>query len=106
MATEKRFTRAPDVEHTRTDVVAVLSAVAGGLAVAAFFAPWFGVIYAAIVLAVVGLVLGLRSRARLQADPTLGGAGLSAFGFLASIVVLVVRLPVLVIDIAAALGLR
>jgi hypothetical protein len=104
MPADKRFVPAPDVAHTRTDVVAILSAVAGGLAAACFFAPWLWVIYVAIVLAVAGLVLGLRSRKRLQADPTLGGAGLSAFGFLASIVVLVVRLPVLVIDISVLLG--
>ncbi|WP_166404615.1 hypothetical protein [Labedella endophytica] len=106
MASEKRFTRAPDVEHTRTDVVAILSAVVGALAVLCFFVPWLWVIYVALGLAIIGLVLGLRSRKRLQADPTLGGAGLSAFGFLASIVVLVVRLPVLVVDIAALAGLR
>lgn len=106
MASEKRFTRAPDVEHTRTDVVAILSGVVGALAVLCFFVPWLWVIYVALALAITGLVLGLRSRKRLQADPTLGGAGLSAFGFLASIVVLIVRLPVLVVDIAALAGLR
>lgn len=106
MASEKRFTRAPDVEHTRTDVVAILSAVVGVLALLCFFVPWLWVIYVALGLAIIGLVLGLRSRKRLQADPTLGGAGLSAFGFLASIVVLIVRLPVLVVDIAALAGLR
>jgi hypothetical protein len=104
MPADRRFTPAPDVAHEGTDVVAILSAVAGGLAVACFFVPWFWVIYVAIGLAVVGFLLGLRSRKRLQADPTLGGAGLSAFGFLASIVVLIVRLPVLVIDISVLLG--
>jgi hypothetical protein len=104
MSSEPRFRRAPDVEHTRTDVVAILSAAAGALAVACFFAPWTWAIYVAIALAVVGFVLGLRSRKRLQADPTLGGAGLSALGFLASIVVLIVRLPVLVIDLAVLAG--
>lgn len=105
MASEKRFTRAPDVEHTRTDVVAILSAVVGAVALLCFFVPWLWVIYVAIGLSIGGLFLGLRSRKRLQADPTLGGAGLSAFGFLASIVVLIVRLPVLVVDIAALAGL-
>lgn len=105
MPSEKRFTRGPDVEHTRTDIVAVLSGIVGALALACFLVPPVWVIYVALALAVLGLVLGLRSRKRLQADPTLGGAGISAFGFLASIIVLVVRLPVLVIDIAALAGL-
>lgn len=105
MPSEKRFTRGPDVEHTRTDVVAILSAIAGALALACFLIPPLWVIYVALALAVAGFLLGLRSRKRLQADPTLGGAGLSAFGFLASIIVLIVRLPVLVIDIAALAGL-
>lgn len=104
MPSEKRFTRGVDAEHTRTDVVAVLSALAGALALACFLAPWFWAIYLAIALAVAGFLLGLRSRKRLQADASLGGAGLSAFGFLASIVVLVVRLPVLVIDLAVLAG--
>jgi len=106
MPSEKRFTRAPDVEHTGTDVVAVASAVAGALALACFLVPPIWAVYAAIALAILGFVLGLRSRKRLQADPALGGAGLSAFGFLASIVVLVIRLPVLVIDFAVLAGLR
>lgn len=102
MPSEKRFTPAPDVEHTRTDIVAILSAIAGALALASFLAPVTWPIYAAAVLGIVGLVLGLRSRKRLQADPTLGGAGLSAFGFLTSLialVIIVVRLPELVLGL-------
>ncbi len=106
MPPEKRFTPAPDVAHDRTDVVAVLTAITGALAVAGFFAPWFWVIYVALALAAAGFVLGLVSRKRLQADPTLGGAGLSAFGFLASLVVLIVRIPVLVVDLAVLVGAR
>lgn len=106
MPSEKRFTRGPDVQHTGTDVVGIVAAVVAALALACFLVPWFWVVYAAIALALVGLFLALRSRRRLQADPALGGAGLSAFAFLASIVVLIVRLPVLVIDIAVLVGAR
>lgn len=104
MPSEPRFQRAPDVAHTRTDPLSAAAAIVGALAVACFFAPWVPVIYVALALAGCGLVLGVLSRKRLQADPTLGGAGLSAFGFIASIIVLVVRIPVLVIDLAALAG--
>lgn len=104
MAKEHRFTRAPDVPHTRTDLLSVLAGVAGVLSALCFLVPGTPIIYVALGLAAIAFALGLISRKRLQNDPTLGGAGLSAIGFLLGVVVLIVRLPVLLIDIAAALG--
>jgi uncharacterized membrane protein len=104
MAKEKRFTRAPDVPHTKTDPISVIAGIVGALSALCFFVPGTPVIYVALVLAVSALILGLRSRKRLQRDPALGGAALSAFGFFLGVIVLLVRLPVAIVDIAALLG--